>query len=225
MTGAESMATAFATTARPRRFLRRVWPVTYTNAEEREEGRGRGKTHAGNGVGDRNGNAPTTGGGGDGRAIDGKVAKVKGSDRLKSHKQPITAAAPKEAEMESGGAGRGWVEGARSVGRGDTYTLPKRKGPRADSLLYGKFFVLSMSWERVCLWFLSPSLFHSRVGMPFFWYFRRADLRGERSCCLHLYNTSLCRELAQSFSRKLGSEGAISPQSATTTFFEQSPLW
>eukprot|EP00321_Phaeocystis_globosa_P004453 CAMPEP_0118809554 /NCGR_PEP_ID=MMETSP1162-20130426/354_1 /TAXON_ID=33656 /ORGANISM="Phaeocystis Sp, Strain CCMP2710" /LENGTH=83 /DNA_ID=CAMNT_0006738993 /DNA_START=133 /DNA_END=381 /DNA_ORIENTATION=- len=33
------------------------------------------------------------------------------------------------------------------------------------------------------------------------------------------------RSLAQSLSRKLGSEGAISPQSATTTFFDVSPLW
>eukprot|EP00964_Phaeocystis_antarctica_P151210 scaffold118762_cov38-Phaeocystis_antarctica.AAC.2 len=63
------MAAAFATTARPRRFLRRVWPATYTNAEEIEEGRGRGRHAA---TWERNGNAPTTGGGGDGRAIDSK---------------------------------------------------------------------------------------------------------------------------------------------------------
>eukprot|EP00964_Phaeocystis_antarctica_P009132 scaffold4946_cov45-Phaeocystis_antarctica.AAC.2 len=68
------MATAFATTARPRRFLWRVWPATYTNAVRREKrGDGEGGRHAvGMGCWGRNGNAPTTGGGGDGRAIDGK---------------------------------------------------------------------------------------------------------------------------------------------------------
>ena len=44
---------------------------------------------------------------------------------------------------------------------------------------------------------------------------------GSRTAPSLLYNPLL----AQSLSRKLGSEGAISPQSATTTFFEVSPLW
>ena len=70
-------------------------------------------------------------------------AKDKGSDRLKSHKQPITAARRRTergrdgVEMESGGAGMGWVEGT-VCWKGGYIHVAKRRS-RADSLLYFKF--------------------------------------------------------------------------------------
>eukprot|EP00964_Phaeocystis_antarctica_P041604 scaffold23794_cov44-Phaeocystis_antarctica.AAC.1 len=116
-----------------------------TRTLRREKRGGEGGRHAGNGVGDRNGNAPTTGAA---AAMVGRSMASQGQWK-RSPQKPQAADHRRRTERGRDGVGRGregWVEGARSVGRGDTFTWPKRKGPRADSLLYGKLFVLSMSW-------------------------------------------------------------------------------
>eukprot|EP00964_Phaeocystis_antarctica_P001704 scaffold888_cov61-Phaeocystis_antarctica.AAC.5 len=100
------MATAFATTARPRRFLRRVWPAIYTNAEEREERGGEGGRHAGNVGWDWNGNAPTTG------AVAAMVGRSMASQGQwkRSPQKPQAVDHRRRTERGRDGVGRGSVD-------------------------------------------------------------------------------------------------------------------
>ena len=148
------MATAFATTARPRRFLRRVWrPST------RALRRGGGK------IGERGaGGEDTLGmgwgcaddgrGGGDGRAIDGKPrTKEAIASKATSSQSPHTAP-PHRKRQRWSREGQVWGGlGGTDVGRGDRI--------HSHKVLYGKFLLdvgeLRASVYPVGTWFLSAS--------------------------------------------------------------------